>query len=95
VEPATRRHVRGSSGNALIIGLAVAVRSAPGIDPVASATGPTIPPVGKPFAVAVLTPFAYYVICPEMTAQGPNVAAFGSWLHAEDGRRALSRAVRP
>jgi LysR family transcriptional regulator, glycine cleavage system transcriptional activator len=40
----------------------------------------------KPFAVVVPTPFAYYVVCPEATAEGPKVAAFRAWLHAEAGR---------
>jgi LysR family transcriptional regulator, glycine cleavage system transcriptional activator len=37
----------------------------------------------KPFAVAVPTPFAYYVVCPQATAERPKVAAFRRWLRAE------------
>jgi LysR family glycine cleavage system transcriptional activator len=40
----------------------------------------------KPFAVAVPTPFAYYVVCPQATAERPKVAAFRTWLRAEAGR---------
>jgi LysR family glycine cleavage system transcriptional activator len=40
----------------------------------------------KPFAVAVPTPFAYYVVCPETTAERPKVAAFRQWLRAEAER---------
>ena len=36
-----------------------------------------------PFAVAVPTPFAYYVVCPQATAERPKVAAFRAWLRAE------------
>jgi LysR family glycine cleavage system transcriptional activator len=37
----------------------------------------------KPFAVAVPTPFAYYLVCPATTAGRPKVAAFREWLRAE------------
>jgi LysR family transcriptional regulator, glycine cleavage system transcriptional activator len=37
----------------------------------------------KPFAVAVPTPFAYYVVCPEATAERPKVAALRRWLRTE------------
>jgi LysR family transcriptional regulator, glycine cleavage system transcriptional activator len=39
-----------------------------------------------PFAVAVPTPFAYYVVCPQATAGRPKVAAFRRWLRAEAER---------
>ena len=39
----------------------------------------------RPFAVAVPTPFAYYVVCPQATAGRPKVAAFRQWLRAEAG----------
>ena len=37
----------------------------------------------RPFAVAVPTPFAYYVVCPQASAERPKVAAFQRWLRAE------------
>ncbi|HEX5080290.1 MAG TPA: transcriptional regulator GcvA [Geminicoccaceae bacterium] len=37
----------------------------------------------KPFAVTVPTPFAYYLVCPEATAERPKVGALRRWLHAE------------
>jgi LysR family transcriptional regulator, glycine cleavage system transcriptional activator len=37
----------------------------------------------KPFAIAVPTPFAYYVVCPEARAGRPKVEAFRRWLRAE------------
>jgi LysR family glycine cleavage system transcriptional activator len=37
----------------------------------------------KPFAVGVPTPFAYYVVCPAVTAGRPKVEAFRGWLRAE------------
>jgi LysR family transcriptional regulator, glycine cleavage system transcriptional activator len=40
----------------------------------------------RPFAVAAPTPFAYYVVCPEATAERPKVAAFRRWLRAEADR---------
>jgi LysR family transcriptional regulator, glycine cleavage system transcriptional activator len=39
-----------------------------------------------PFAVAAPTPFAYYIVCPEATAERPKVAAFRHWLRAEAER---------
>jgi len=40
----------------------------------------------RPCAVSVPTPFAYYVVCPQATAERPKVAAFRRWLHAEAAR---------
>jgi len=40
----------------------------------------------RPFAVSVPAPFAYYVVCPQATAERPKVAAFRRWLHAEAAR---------
>jgi LysR family glycine cleavage system transcriptional activator len=37
----------------------------------------------KPFAVAVPTPFAYYLVCPEASAGRPKVEAFRQWLRRE------------
>jgi LysR family transcriptional regulator, glycine cleavage system transcriptional activator len=45
-----------------------------------------------PFAVAAPTPFAYYLVCPEATAERPKVAAFRRWLRAEAGRDAAAPA---
>jgi LysR family transcriptional regulator, glycine cleavage system transcriptional activator len=45
-----------------------------------------------PFAVAAPTPFAYYVVCPEATAERPKVAAFRRWLRAEAERDATAGA---
>ena len=39
-----------------------------------------------PFALAVPTPFAYYVVCPRTTAERPKVAALRRWLRAEADR---------
>ncbi len=44
----------------------------------------------RPFAVAAPTPFAYYVVCPQATAERPKVAAFRRWLHAEARRDAAA-----
>jgi LysR family glycine cleavage system transcriptional activator len=49
----------------------------------------------KPFAVAVPTPFAYYVVCPQATAERPKVAAFRRWLRAEAERDLQLTAARP
>jgi LysR family glycine cleavage system transcriptional activator len=43
-----------------------------------------------PFAVAAPTPFAYYVVCPEATAERPKVAAFRRWLRAEADRNSAA-----
>jgi DNA-binding transcriptional LysR family regulator len=45
-----------------------------------------------PFAVAAPTPVAYYVVCPEATAERPKVAAFRRWLRAEAERDATAPA---
>jgi LysR family glycine cleavage system transcriptional activator len=37
----------------------------------------------RPFAVAVPTPFAYFMVCPEALAARPKVEAFRCWLRAE------------
>jgi len=42
--------------------------------------------LARPFAVTVPTPFAYYVVCPQATAERPKVAAFRRWLRAEAER---------
>jgi nucleoside-diphosphate-sugar epimerase len=42
--PAAAAYLNDTLVGALVIGLAIAVRPAPGVDPVARATGPTIPP---------------------------------------------------
>jgi LysR family glycine cleavage system transcriptional activator len=46
----------------------------------------------RPFAVAVPTPFAYYVVCPEATAARPKVEAFRCWLRAEVERDGATAA---
>lgn len=46
-----------------------------------------------PFAVAAPTPFAYYVVCPQATAERPKVAAFRRWLRAEVERDGAMVAV--
>jgi LysR family transcriptional regulator, glycine cleavage system transcriptional activator len=43
----------------------------------------------KPFAVDVPTPFAYYIVCPPVTAERPKVEAFRRWLRAEVDRDRL------
>ena len=40
----------------------------------------------RPFEVVVPTPFAYYVVCPQATAERPKVAAFRRWLTTEAER---------
>jgi LysR family transcriptional regulator, glycine cleavage system transcriptional activator len=47
----------------------------------------------RPFAVAVPTPFAYYVVCPEATAARPKVEAFRCWLRAEVERDGATAAL--
>ncbi|MFQ5985343.1 MAG: transcriptional regulator GcvA [Alphaproteobacteria bacterium] len=37
----------------------------------------------KPFDISLPTDFAYYVVCPEASAERPKVAAFREWLLAE------------
>jgi LysR family glycine cleavage system transcriptional activator len=52
----------------------------------------------RPFAVVVPAPFAYYVVCPQATAERPKVAAFRQWLRAEaerDSQRAPFMDLRP
>jgi LysR family glycine cleavage system transcriptional activator len=46
----------------------------------------------RPFAVAVPTPFAYYVVCPEATAARAKVEAFRCWLRAEVERDGATAA---
>lgn len=40
-----------------------------------------------PFAVAVPSPYAYFLVMPEAVAKRPTVAAFRAWLLAEAGQR--------
>ena len=40
----------------------------------------------KPFALSLSTNFAYYLVCPEFTADRPKIAAFREWLFTEVGR---------
>jgi LysR family glycine cleavage system transcriptional activator len=47
----------------------------------------------KPFAVAVPTRFAYYVVCPATTAGRPKVEAFRRWLRAEVERDQATAAA--
>ena len=37
----------------------------------------------KPFDLAIPTEYAYYVLCPEATAQNPKIVAFREWLVEE------------
>jgi LysR family glycine cleavage system transcriptional activator len=48
--------------------------------------------LARPFAVTVPTPFAYYVVCPEPTAERPKVAALRRWLRAEAEREPTAAA---
>jgi LysR family transcriptional regulator, glycine cleavage system transcriptional activator len=47
----------------------------------------------KPFALAVPTPFAYYVVCPQATAGRAKVEAFRRWLRAEVERDGATAAA--
>ena len=47
----------------------------------------------KPFAVAVPTPFAYYLVCPATTAGRPKVEAYRRWLRAEVERDQATAAA--
>ena len=40
----------------------------------------------RPFEMAIPFEFAYYVVCPEATADWPKIAAFRQWIMAEAGR---------
>ncbi len=44
----------------------------------------------KPFALTIPLGFAYYVVCPETTAERPKVAAFREWIMEEAGTPAFS-----
>ena len=37
----------------------------------------------KPFDVSLPAEYAYYIVCPEATADRPKIAAFRNWLLAE------------
>ena len=37
----------------------------------------------KPFGMSLPATFAYYLVCPEATAERPKIAAFRDWLLAE------------
>jgi LysR family glycine cleavage system transcriptional activator len=39
----------------------------------------------RPFALSLPTEYAYYLVCPEHTAEHPKIAAFREWLLAEAG----------
>lgn len=41
--------------------------------------------LAKPFKLALTSPLAYYLVCPEGAAQRPKIAAFRNWLLAEAG----------
>ncbi|MFQ5959103.1 MAG: LysR substrate-binding domain-containing protein, partial [Alphaproteobacteria bacterium] len=40
----------------------------------------------KPFDVSLPAEYAYYVVCPEATAERPKIAAFREWLFSEVAR---------
>lgn len=37
----------------------------------------------KPFAVSLKVPYAYYIVCPKVTADRPKIATFRNWLLAQ------------
>ena len=37
----------------------------------------------RPFTLSLPTDYAYYLVCPENTAEQPKIAAFREWLLAE------------
>ena len=39
-----------------------------------------------PFDLAISLEFAYYIVCPEATAEQPNIVAFREWLLEEAER---------
>ncbi|MCH7930192.1 MAG: hypothetical protein IIA01_06790, partial [Proteobacteria bacterium] len=40
----------------------------------------------KPFDISLPAEYAYYVVCPEATAERPKIAAFREWVLAEAAR---------
>lgn len=42
----------------------------------------------RPFAQALVAPYAFWIVCPRSTADSPKIAAFRSWLLTESGKDA-------
>lgn len=49
----------------------------------------------RPFPLEVSTPYRYYVVCPEATADTPNIAAFRAWLADEAAACIAAGTVPP